>query len=173
MFDSIDFKGCEVLYRELADSRSADLLRLRCPNGRVIVVGWDGAENQYGIHVAAHEEGNLCYKVDGYQRVEAMEQRLQSVIDYETAVFDPCIQGLFDRIIGVIDDETSTMDMAVRLLESLRDAGLSQDAVADYISIYAMRYYDDVDQERWDFVCDMLDRITGWCTPDQHIWRGV
>ena len=51
MFDRIDFKDCEILYRESSCTQKEDLLQLKCRNGKLIDVGWYGCENQYCILV--------------------------------------------------------------------------------------------------------------------------
>lgn len=174
MFDMIDFRTCEILYREDSVEQKEDLLLLKCPNGRLIDVGWYGKRNRFCITVVQNEQWDSpCYRIHGQPKLEYIEHHLQKVIDFETAVFEPEEQAILREITNAIDCWSSGQGdfiALVRLLEQLRDKGLPQNKVANYIEIYSIPYVDS-DVETWDVACELLDQIVGWCAPDLHIWR--
>lgn len=174
VFNLINFKDCEILYRETTASHKEDLLQLKCKNGRLIDVGWYGPENGYCIYVIENDDwSHPCYKIAQQPKLQFIEQHLQKVIDFECSAFTPAIQEIFTQITLLIDNATTvnaSISKAVDLLEQLRVMGLQQREVANYIEIYAMKYQDEC-EEKWDMACDMLDIITGWCSPEQHIWK--
>ncbi|GEM_PF-434376 len=174
MFEVINFKNCEILYRETTDESKEDLLQLRCPNGRLIDVGWYGKDNGYCLYVIENQNWECpCYRVIRQPKLEYVEHHLQKVIAFETSDFTLPVQKIMKQITDAIDsfpDYEGTFEDIVSLLAQLRDLSLSKKEAADYIEVYAMRYYDCC-EGKWDFACDMLDRITGWCAPELHIWR--
>jgi hypothetical protein len=162
MFDSIDFKDCEILHQEIDCSQKEDLLQLKCGNGRLIDVGWYGSKNGYCVYVVENGDWeHPCYKFERQPRLEYIEHHLQMVIDFETAAFAAPEQELLGQITDILDNRTAckvAIDDIAKLLEQLRDVGLSQNEAENYIRVYAMRYR-DTDEERWDIACDILDII--------------
>lgn len=174
MFDLIDFRNCEILYRENSVEQKEDLLLLKCKNGRLIDVGWYGKRNQYCITAVQNEQWDSpCYCIHGQPKLEYIEQHLQKVIDFETAVFEPEEQAILSQITNAIDcwsPGQGDFNALVKLLEQLRDKGLPQNKVVNYIEISSILYMDSCG-EKWDVTCELLDRIVGWCDPILHIWR--
>lgn len=175
MFDAVDFKDCEVLYCEDSEIHKEDLLLLKCKNGRLIDVGWYN-RNKYCIMVIQDEQwDNPCYQISKQPKIEYIEYYLQKIIDYETTVFEAEVWETLGKITNAIDCGLAyqgNMNDIIAMLERLRDMGLQQNKAADYILVYALKYQEaNEDEEKWDMACDILDRITGYCSLNLRIWH--
>ena len=172
MFDRIDFKDCEILYRESSCTQKEDLLQLKCRNGKLIDVGWYGCENQYCILVIENENWDFpCYKIEQQPKLEYIEHHLQKIIDYETTIFTQPAQILLNKITAMIEHWGHSdihFDRILKPIKQLYVLGLTQKEVTNYIEIYALKYNDGFDI-RWDLACDILDRVTGFCAPELRL----
>lgn len=173
MFDTIDFKDCEILYCEDSVTKKEDLLLLKCKNGRLIDVGWYGQNSKYCIIVVKDKQWyDPCYRINEQPKIEYIEHYLQKVINFETAVFKPEALEILNKITSVIDGWTAfkgEFNDLVQALDQLRDMGFHQNEIANYIEIYSLKYIDS-NEEKYSIACNILDQIVGFCSPDSHIW---
>lgn len=169
MFDTIDFKGCVILENEYIQE---NLFQLKCKNGRRIVIHYQIKGTEFGISV--YQDDNCtkrCYGIDQILKSKHVEYYLQKIIDFESAIFSEAVQKIIDQISYNIDNcsDQFRLNETVELLTKLEKMGLSQVQVGDYFDIYALKYYDD--EELWNFTCDLLDRIRGFCASQLRIWK--
>lgn len=175
VFESINFRNCEVLFLEKDSSFfKEDLLQARFPNGRLIDVGWYGKDCSFCIQVIEDTNSEkTCYKTNRF-KVEWMEKDIQNFIDYETIEYTDEISSLFFTLENFIktreDKQQPYYNDATQILEKLHSLGLEQNEVANYIQTFALQYRES-DENNWDFACDLLDLVTGFCAPKKHIWH--
>jgi hypothetical protein len=137
-------------------------LLIKCGNGRLIDVGWYGAENGYCIYVVENGDWERpVYKFERLFRFEYIDHYLQMAINFETAVFAPPAQAPLNQIAHIIDRRTvckGALDDMANLLERLQEAGLNQKEAENYVMVYAIRYRND--KERRNIACDILNLIS-------------
>ncbi|MBC2063694.1 hypothetical protein IA938_08525 [Listeria welshimeri] len=173
MFESINFRNCEVLYIE-RDSTffKEDLLQGKFLNSRLIDVGWYGDDFCIQVIEDFNWE-NPSYKLNT-SKIECMEKVVQDFIDYETIEYPDEISSLFCSLKKLIrareGNRQQCLDDATEILKELHSLGLDQNEVANYIGTYALQYRED-NEDNWNFARDLLDLITGVCAPQKHIWR--
>lgn len=177
MFEQIDFKSCKILYLQTDDYLKEDLLQIQCTNGRLIDAGWYGDEAGFCTKVIENCNWEKpCYQLYKPKK-ELMENDVQMFIDYETAEFSETISKLFDELKSVIKSPSDQLSYtshdfikAREILHQIRIAGVDQSAFEKYLGTYALQFREDSDERRWNFACDLLDLITGFCAPQYYIY---
>ena len=178
LFEDIDFKNCKILYYEKnkRNCLSEDLLQIECPNGRIIDVGWYGTKNGFRVVVIENLDWEKpCYEIV-MPKFEFAEKYLQDFIIYETTELSSDITILFQQFKDIVEAKdidresiSESFSNAYHVLINLQSMGLGADEVFAYLSTYALQFRNR-DELRWDFICDLLDYVMGFCLPDLRIW---
>lgn len=63
-------------------------------------------------------------------------------------------------------------DSLISIVDELKLRGLSQKEVYDLFHSFYVNIKDKEPEEKLDILCDVLDCISGWCSPDKSLFDG-
>ena len=70
--------------------------------------------------------------------------------------------------VSVTEEEYSYyLEQSYEMLVKLHDMGADKDSVYRPLSEYLSSLEDGIS---YNFIADTLDFVTGWCSPEKHIW---